>query len=1610
MIAEVNWDNFEAKFNPNKQAAFERLCYLLFCKEHNKSTGISRFKNHAGIETDPIDEDGAVIGWQAKFYTTRLSEHEEEFRDAVDVAKQRHPALTKVVFYTNQDFGQDAKKTDPPYKTRIEEHAASRGVELEWRTASYFQSPFVCEENVSIAQYFFSLQKGVLESIRAIALHTEAVLKQIHSEINFGAQTIRLDRTAVVARTKETLKSCPLLILSGGAGVGKTAVVKDFYQAIGEEAPLFVFKASQFNNLSHVDELLTSFGEITLSEFIKEHEDISAKYIVIDSAEKVADIENQDALQIFLSALLDAGWGIIFTVRYSYLDDLRSQLKEIYHISFQTLDVPNLSPDELAKMSGDFSFELPRNDRLRELLQVPLYLNEYLQNYPDVQHDISYADFRELLWRKHIQRSMYQKNNLHVRREECFLRIALARANSGSFFVKADGFDQEALARLNNDGIVERDPSVGGYFITHDVYEEWALDKIIERSLRSAQDIPSFYQTIGDSLPIRRAFRSWLSDKLLVNDDPAKSLIAFTVGDSQMARHWKDEVLVSVLLSDYSDVFFEHFEEELLRAPEKRGAHDESSSKLVRAVSVGYSYEERLLHKILFLLRIACKSIDEEFLRLLGLAKTDGVALRSIFTVPRGRGWNSAIAFVNKHRTQLKFTYMDAIIPVLEEWNRKNREGETTKHAAQMALFYFEELTKRENFYWGSRDETKNKLIATILNGSHELKAELHGIVDEVIATRDTSHRGRYYELIKAVLSSASESAEIAKNLPEDVIRLANLFWFHTAEPEGYSDHRLDLEQYFDLAPDHHEYYPASALQTPVFPLLRAAPKETVDFILSFTNRAVEYFAKSEFAKFEAQEVTVPLDDQASVVTQYICHRIWNLYRGTQTAPPLLESVHMALEKWLLSVARSAAPEILQEWCLYLIRNSRSASIAAIVASVVLAEPSKLFSVARVLFRTKEFFFFDQARLQLDMSAKSLYSMSHDPLGLFKNERLETCDDKHRGRSLEHQALQYQLFRDEGEDEEIAKIRQETLWKIFDDYYAQLPDRTNETDSDKSWRLCLARMDRRKMKITTETKDNRLLLNFNPEIDADLRKHSEDALAKNSEAMKYIPLKLWSQYRFERNEGEYKKYPQYDNNYRLVVAETKEVIEGLQADRSEDRSFTLFYHSVPPYTCAVLIRDHPTQLSAEEKDFCKTTLLSYASLPLESDYRYQAGDGVVAAINVLPLLLRVFLRDSKRIKEMLLLLLFNEDSVGMNQRLADYAVSAVLEHLWRESPVDANSIVAGYVLLKPQFDNLLKGVIKENRTKGEYGVSQAAVVGRLRAGFEAEISAVVANQCGFADMSNVTRLDPGTLITAFLLLPLGTKDEFHRKFVREMCPVVAKSVKSDDRREDRLDYTLRHRFLEKLAYFVLSSPREDIEASLKPFVDGLGDSRQDADLFNEFVIAEDRLDQYEQFWTVWQYFYPPIVELCKRDHLRVYGTSVVHSYLLAGQLWKEDAQGWHSLKERGKAFFRKVAGDIGGNPAVLYSLAKVLNEIGREFADDGIFWISDILGSNSDLATKELEVNTVYYLENLVRRYILRSRRKARTTPHIKNQLLVVLNFLIEKGSVTAYLLREDIL
>ena len=1611
MLIEVNWGNFRAKFNGREQKAFEWLCSLLFYQERGRPTGALRYFNQPGIEAEPVTVGSEVIGWQAKFIGSDLSKYKAELIRAIDTAKTQHPTLTQIHFYVNIDFGRSKKLgvKDPQYKIEIEAHAEAKGIAIAWKTASFFEMPFVCETNANIAGHFFTLDASVIDFVQEIARHTEAVLSPIHLAIVVEGRLIKIDRRSVLSRLKDTLSRSSLVIVSGEAGVGKTAVVKDLYDEVKGVAPFFVFKATEFN-VSHINQLFKEYGAFTLSDFIREHEDFAEKYIIVDSAEKLSDLERPEVFQEFLSTLRSSGWRVLFTTRLSYLEDLKYAFIELYRTSFEPLNIPGLTQKELVDLSAEYEFLLPENERLRGLLQNPFYLNEYLRIEPKGSGSASYAGFREAIWNRQIARSSYQKDNIHRKREERFLEIARKRATSGRFFVTIEEHD-EALRQLASDEIIKFDSNAGGYFITHDIYEEWALERTIERSFRGLSDYGQFYQVIGDALAIRRAFRGWLSEKLAANDGDAARLIEATVSDNAIPQHWKDETIVAALLSGYSSAFIQFFEKKLLELPQKI-VKEGASSTSMGAGSSRYVYDRSLLHGVLFLLRLACKEVDQDVLRGLETVQNEQFALSAFVTKPKGSGWSSVIRFLNQHKKEVALLYMHVVLPMLDDWNRYNRHGETTKAATQIALYYLAELTKNGEFPYSSRSEVGEQLIRVILSGSGEAKEELSAIFTDVVTRKDVSHRGRYYELVTAALSSIDKSAIVAANLPKEVIVLAGFFWTGMPpEQNGRSSgYRNDIEQYFNLAPDHHDYYPASAFQTPTLRLLQAAPLEAVNFILSFTNRSIEYFAKTELAEHEVEEADVVLKPFEPPLKQYICNRIWNIYRGTQTAPTLLESVHMALEHWLLTVAKSASPDVLAKWCLYLIRNSRSASITAIVVSVVLAQPSKLFDVAKVLFRTKDFFFFDLARMQLDMSARSLYVISHDPVGLFTNERLQTCDDKHRQGSLEHLALYYQLFRSETEDETLAKERQETIWAILDELYARLPDEAQESEPDKTWRLCLARMDRRKMTISTETKEDKVLLTFNPELDPELRKYSEDSLAKTNEAMQYMPLMLWVRYRWEGNSGEYSKYAQYDGDHKRVVTDTKAICEGLKTDDTEDKRFALFYRSVPPTACAVLLRDFADKLDAEEQRFCKEVLLEYSSLPYRGGYAYQIGDGLDAAIKGLPLLLQPFPECCDELKRTLLFTLFDRNPVGMNQRFSGYAVAAIVNTLRKLSPADADSLFLAYLHLQPKFAHLCNSMLKENRRRQVFQFEHFTAIQRFAAEQKIEISKALRNEITYDQLPPIGSIDVDTLVTAFLLLPLGAKLEHQKAFVVQLVSIVARRVRRHGRRGDeQLDYSVRQRFLEKFAHFVLSVDKSDMPRFVRPLIDNFNSLDYAEDVFREFVSAEDKLNQYDSFWAVWDQFYPCIVDLCKSG-AGYHSSATIHNYLLAWPWWRKDAREWHSLKEREKGFFQRVAKDIGDHPTVLYSLAKLLNEIGAAFAADGILWISTILEGHPNLRDKELETNTVYYLENLVRGYVLLNREKVRTTPRMKSAVLTILNFLLEKGSVTAYLTREYIL
>lgn len=1580
-MIKPNWNIFKAKFSENREKNFEWFCYLLFCKEYNQPHGIFRYINQSGIETNPIKIGDEFIAWEAKFYEDKLSNHKDEFIRKIDIIKSKNPEIKKLIIYTPIDWTESSKKNrrTTDQKNDIEKYAKSKDIEIIWKGASFFESEFVTFQNEIISKHFFSLDNSVFNLIKDRKKHSENVLFEIQTFITFNDQNIEIDRSNELAQLIDK-ESPKVLILSGTGGVGKTAIIKNLYNQLKENIPFYIFKATEFE-LASVNDL---FRGINLQDFIAVHKDAD-KIVVIDSAEKLLDLKNTDTFKEFLLILIQNDWKIIFTTRDNYLEDLNYQFFEIYNVVPLNINITNIGIEELNTLSDKYKFLLPKDEKLLELLKNPFYLNEYLKFYK-VDEEIDYVGFKEKLWNKIIKKTK-------AAREQCFLKIAFARANEGQFFINPSHAPQNLVDELKNDGILGYE-SPHGYFITHDIYEEWALEKNIESEFIKKSNTQEFFKRIGQSLPIRRSYRNWLSEKLLLGHLSIKDFIDEVIKDNKIESHWKDATLIAVLLSDYSDIFFELSKENLKEN----------------------NYE--LLKRITFLLRIACKDVDDDFFKQLGIKNINLLSMKYVLTKPKGKGWQSLVKFVFEYLDEIGIKNIIFVLPIIHDWNNKFKEGATTRYSSLIALQYYQ-WTIKEHVYF-DRDGTKDNLLQTILYGSSEIKNELEAIFKDILKNKWKNHRNPYYDLAKVILSKFQGIA-VSQVLPNYVLQLADLFWSYTpAEDNRYNELRMEVENYFGIEDDHGQYFPASAYQTPTYWLLQSALAETIDFILAFTNKSVECFAKSDMAKHEVEEIEVFIEKDKSI-KQYISNRLWCTYRGTQVSPHILESMHMALEKFILERGKNTDSKALEYLLLYLLINSKSASISAVVVSIVLAYPEKTFNVAKILFQTKAFFLYDTTRFTLDLQQKSSLLMLRNGFGsnynkeIHEDERLKACDDKHRGNSLENVAVFYQFFRSEEVNEEEADKRQKIIWDIFDIYYEILPDKSKETESDKIWRLYLARMDRRKMKPTSEQKDGKVIINFNPEIDPELKKYSEMSLEKSSAYMKYSSLKLWASYKLQ-NDDKYKAYEQYEKNPQLALKEVQDIISELDMLKNNtrhahqynaDNSFYLFNHSIPADVCAVLVRDHFQQLLKEDKNFCKDIILEVAYSCFLPDYQYQISDGTLSAISVLPILLKEFPEEKEDIKLILLLTLFNDYPVdAVSTTFSKFSVMAT-NQLWSSNPNDAESIFFGFLLLKSKYEKLRRTLFNENHKKGIYKLHENQIIEIFLKENEIIVKKVVENTISKDDLEDITELDLNILRTAFLLIPPKTDNNVYKEIVKKIIYAFAKIILSRDR-EDEIDYSVRHDFLKKYSYFVLNAPKEEIPEYLKPFLDGFNGSEAIADLFEEFIAIEDRFNLYENFWEVWNLFKNKVIELCIKGDKSWYVAKIVKSYLFAQTKGEEETTEWHTLKDENKVFFKEISEELGHCPSALYAISKLLNDIGALYLNDGISWLSNIISKN--LLVAELETDTVYYLENAARKYIYKNREIVRKTRKSKEEVLVILNFLIEKGSVVGYILRENIL
>ncbi|MCC2600505.1 ATP-binding protein [Sphingobacterium sp. FBM7-1] len=1106
-----------------------------------------------------------------------------------------------------------------------------------------------------------------------------------------------------------------------------------------------------------------------------------------------------------------------------------------------------------------------------------------------------------------------------------------------------------------------------GYFITHDIYEEWALAKIVSRCFSNYSNTKQFFDELGESLPIRRAFRLWVSEHLANGSNEIESFIQGAFKSDEISQFWKDEILISVLLSDYSGMFFNLFENEIIEN------------------------DFAILKRILFLLRIAC---------------TDISSFESIDVIePKGKGWEEVISLVYKYKSDFFDSNLNLVLPVLTDWCNFRKSGKSTRNSGLLALSVIQKTETEKGFY--IRNNAEEKILKVVFNSSREIVSELKEIFGKVIANKWTNHNAPYEGLCSKILEKPYLATELIKQLPLYVIKLCDLLWQKRERREddfGYNNG--SMESKYGLADEfRRNYFPASANQTPVKWLLQVAFHPTLDFIINFTNRAVETYSQSDYGKEDVEKITLYIGEIE--VTQYFSWSLWGMYRGngSPVVPDLLQSIHMALEKTLLDYAPATKSEILERVLLKILRESKSASLTSIVCSVVLANRDKLYNVALVLFKTIELFHIDTVRSTSEFQAKSNYGIGYgmDKLKdvLYTDERLKTCDDEHRSSNLESLFLSYQLSGINGfaEEQNIQFI--EKLYEIIDQHKSNdLPNKLSE--------ILLLRMDRRNLtpKIS-ETDDNKFLIEFTPKIfPEDLKSVSEQARSEFDDFFKYSALKTWSDFLIGReSQGKIAKHDEYDNNPIIALSETRQLVEEIKSgDTARGRD-----HSIPPFTCSKMLIEYKDKLQKEDIDFCKEIITSTLSRLFSDEYNYQISDGVEASFHAIPILINEYPEDVENIVSMMVLALFDETPLGAYKRICDYVIESIHKSkLWEQNQKVAQSILFGYIKLKPIYKKIIDGKRKEQRYWRR--IPKSSILEEL----DKAIPDFNFEENSF-DIKDIELLDVHGLGIVYQLIPSDTKDNIHLDIVIQTLTILASRLLIDRRvyeekfGDDHDIFKVRLGIFKRYANFILQREVSEIDKYLTPFLDFLSPTEETSLFIGEIITAEDSLMNREQFWYIWNKLFPKIKELC--DYPRSpYLKQVIINYLLAWQFWKDRIEEWHSLSRENLSLYVNASKEMGHIPAVLYSVTRVLNTVGSNFKNEGIDWVYTIVSNNRLLQLGDFESNTLYYLETYLRKFIFNNRQEIKKEIRLKNKVIPILEFMIERGSVHAYLLRESIL
>jgi len=237
--------------------------------------------------------------------------------------------------------------------------------------------------------------------LKALNDHSEPILRKIRSTIG---PTFHLPRTALVEQALDHLESAQVVIISGAAGSGKSAIGKEILNRLAQNHFAFAFRVEEFAK-AHIDETLQAAqvlgNAMALAAVLAAQ---SRKVILIESMERLLERSTRDAFSDLITrAVDDPDLRLVITCRDYSTEQVRESFWREPGLKHVVMFAPPLEDSELDQIAAGLPMlARPLNHPpLRGILRNPYFLDKALEIPwpPERPLPESEREFRRYFWR-----------------------------------------------------------------------------------------------------------------------------------------------------------------------------------------------------------------------------------------------------------------------------------------------------------------------------------------------------------------------------------------------------------------------------------------------------------------------------------------------------------------------------------------------------------------------------------------------------------------------------------------------------------------------------------------------------------------------------------------------------------------------------------------------------------------------------------------------------------------------------------------------------------------------------------------------------------------------------------------------------------------------------------------------------------------------------------------------------------------------------------------------------------------------------------------------------------------------------------------------------------